>query len=125
MSHHGDPDDEEVIVVEEPDKPEKGPAIVIKAPRMPTQAEVEAHEATHLPHEDWCDVCARGRGRNKPHRRKKRRRGAQERSEERARGAASEAALAEARGASDDASHKPGDREIPGLICSGKTPRLT
>ena len=72
MSHHGDPE-EEVIIVEEPEEPEEPPAKVVKAPRMPTQAEVDAHMAIHLPHEDWCDLCARGRGRNAPHRKKKKR----------------------------------------------------
>ena len=28
--------------------------------------------ATHSPHEEWCDFCMSGRGRNKAHRRKKR-----------------------------------------------------
>ena len=29
--------------------------------------------ATHLPHEDWCEICMKGRGRNAPHRRRKER----------------------------------------------------
>ena len=50
LSHHGDPgDEEEVIVIEEP----RAPARVVRAPRMPTQAEIDAHNmATHLPHQD-------------------------------------------------------------------------
>ena len=72
MGHHGDPEEEEeVIVVEEPDGPAVGPAKMVKALRVPTQAEIVAHVATHLPHADWCDVCARGRGRNAPHRQHK------------------------------------------------------
>lgn len=68
MGHHGDPEDEEdVIVVEEPSGPAVGPVKIVKVPRVPTQAEIDAHVATHLPHADWCDVCARGRGRNAPH----------------------------------------------------------
>ena len=47
---------------------------MIKAPRTPTQAERDAHEALHIPHEDWCEICVRGRGRNKPHRRHKKKR---------------------------------------------------
>ena len=44
---------------------------MLKAPRIPTQAEVDAHLATHLPHADWCELCMKGRGRNTPHRRRK------------------------------------------------------
>ena len=76
LGHYGDPgDEEEVIVVEEPD----APARVVRAPRMPTQAEIDAHMATHLPHRDWCDICMKGRGRNTPHMRtNKKRRTAEE-----------------------------------------------
>ena len=67
LSHHGEPAEEEVIVVEEPDSPkEEGPK-VMRAPRVPTPKEVEAHEATHIPHEEWCEACMAGRGTNKPH----------------------------------------------------------
>ena len=68
LGHSGEPADEEVIVVEEPEVPgERGPHVV-RAPRMPTQKEIDAHVATHLPHEDWCDFCMSGQGRNKAHR---------------------------------------------------------
>ena len=78
MSHHGDPEVEvvedvepEVEVLEE-GRPEdgrgEGPR-VLKAPRAPTQREIDAHMATHLPHAAWCDICMKGRGRNSPHRR--------------------------------------------------------
>ena len=71
VGHHGEPEEEEEsIVVEEPGGPSVGPAKVVKAPRVPTQAEIDAHVATHLPHAYWCDVCARRRGRNAPHRQK-------------------------------------------------------
>ena len=39
----------------------------MRAPRVPTPKEVEAHEATHIPHEEWCETCMAGRGRNRPH----------------------------------------------------------
>ena len=42
---------------------------VLKAPRAPTQKEIDEHMATHLPHAAWCDICMKGRGRNTPHRR--------------------------------------------------------
>jgi hypothetical protein len=42
---------------------------VMRAPKAPTKAEREEHEATHLPFRSWCTHCLRGRGRNKPHKR--------------------------------------------------------
>ena len=40
LSHHGDPaEEEEVIVVEEPERPRGSEPGVIKAPRVPTQEE--------------------------------------------------------------------------------------
>ena len=72
MSHHGDPaEEEEVIVVEEPERPEKVEHRVVRAPRVPTQEERDAHEAMHIPHEEWCEVCMAGRGRNKAHKKRK------------------------------------------------------
>ena len=41
----------------------------------PHKKEIEAHSATHLPHEPWCEVCEMGRGRNTPHKRRPSRRG--------------------------------------------------
>ena len=51
MSHHGVPAEEEVIVVEEPERPKGDEPRVVRAPRVPTQREIDAHEATHIPHE--------------------------------------------------------------------------
>ena len=68
LSHDGDP---EVEVIEEGDIsddeicPPKGPK-VLKAPKAPTQKEIDEHMATHLPHAAWCDICMKGRGRNSP-----------------------------------------------------------
>ena len=71
LSHHGEPDsEEEVIVLEEPERQTEGEPTVIRAPREPTHKYIEAHEATHLPHADWCEFCMAGRGRNKPHKKK-------------------------------------------------------
>ena len=79
LSHHGDPgSEEEVIVIEEPEEEERAPARIVRAPRMPTQAEIDAHMATHLPHQDWCEICMKGRGRNTPHMRTKKKRGSEE-----------------------------------------------
>ena len=60
-----------MIVVEEPEGPEKVEHKVVRAPRVPTQEERDAHEAMHIPHEEWCEVCMAGRGRNKAHRKRK------------------------------------------------------
>ena len=35
LGHHGDPDDEEVIVLEEPERPDEGGPRVVKMPRAP------------------------------------------------------------------------------------------
>ena len=68
LSHYGEP---EVEVIEEAPSStasdSKKPRVP-RAPRAPTKAEREAHMATHLPHESWCRICMKGRGRNKPHR---------------------------------------------------------
>ena len=72
MSHHGEPaEEEEVIVVEELERPDGGEPRVVWAPRVPTQEERDAHEAMHIPDEEWCEVCIAGRGRNQAHRRGK------------------------------------------------------
>ena len=72
LSHSGEPEEEEVIVIEEPDAPRESGLPVVRVPRTPTQKEIDAHEAIHLPHEDWCEFYMSGRGRNKAHRKKKR-----------------------------------------------------
>ena len=76
LGHHGEPEVEvieeaEVEVLEEENPGDgrgDGPR-VLRAPRAPTQKEIDAHMATHLPHAAWCDICMKGRGRNSPHRR--------------------------------------------------------
>ena len=70
MSPDGDPEEPEVEVVEEPETGRETFYKVVRAPRSPTQADIDAHVATHLLHEEWCDVCMKGRGRNSPHRRR-------------------------------------------------------
>ena len=32
-------------------------------PKLPTQAEVDKHNLTHLPFRNWCPLCVQGRGR--------------------------------------------------------------
>ena len=38
-------------------------------PRLPTQAEVDNHNITHVPYRNWCPHCVRGRGKDLDHRR--------------------------------------------------------
>ena len=38
-------------------------------PGAPSRADVEAHEATHLPFRSWCEVCVAGRSDNPAHHR--------------------------------------------------------
>ena len=35
-------------------------------PRLPTEAEVDEHNLTHLPFRNWCPHCVRGRGKEWP-----------------------------------------------------------
>ena len=71
LGHDGDP---EVEVIEEGDstdaEDEGARPRVLKAPKAPTQKEIDEHMATHLPHAAWCDICMKGRGRNTPHRKR-------------------------------------------------------
>ena len=36
-------------------------------PRLPSKAEVDAHNLTHLPYRSWCTHCVRGRGKESAH----------------------------------------------------------
>ena len=36
---------------------------------MPTRAEIEEHNLTHLPYRSWCRHCVRGREKEFPHKR--------------------------------------------------------
>ena len=49
---------------------EAGPrgCVKIQDPKLPTRAEVEEHNLTHLPFRNWCRHCIRGRGKEMPHR---------------------------------------------------------
>ena len=52
---------------QEEEQEEGEDAKVRRRPKMPTMAEREKHEATHMPFRSWCRHCVRGRGRNSPH----------------------------------------------------------
>ncbi len=60
------------------DEPEEHPAEEARAarpsrdPGAPTQADRDAHAATHLPFRSWCDACVQGRRDAPPHCRQKR-----------------------------------------------------
>ena len=54
------------------DEEEAQEPVTRRAPKGPTKEEREKHEATHLPFREWCQHCIRGRGRNKPHKKKQR-----------------------------------------------------
>ena len=40
----------------------------LQDPKLPSKAEVEAHNLNHLPFRSWCRHCVRGRGEEEPHR---------------------------------------------------------
>ena len=40
----------------------------LPAPVLPSKAEVEAHNVSHLPFRSWCSACVRGRGLSMGHR---------------------------------------------------------
>ncbi len=40
----------------------------MKGPEMPTKAEVEKHNMSHIPYRSWCPHCVRGQGRGRPRR---------------------------------------------------------
>jgi len=65
IRRRGVDDEESEVEVLEEGRPEdgrgEGPR-VLKVPRAPTQREIDAHMATHLPHVAWCDICMKGRG---------------------------------------------------------------
>ena len=39
-----------------------------RSPKLPSAAEVEAHDLVHIPYRDWCKWCNMGRGRGIQHR---------------------------------------------------------
>ena len=45
----------------------KRQTVKIQDPSMPTRAEREEHEKTHLPFRSWCRHCVRGKGKAMPH----------------------------------------------------------
>ena len=38
-----------------------------RAPELPSQAEVTAHDAVHCPYRSWCEICVAASGREDPH----------------------------------------------------------
>ena len=70
LGQDGDLEEQEVIVIEEPEPRVEAPCKVLRVPRSPTQRQIDEHRATHLPHAYWCEVCMKGRGRKSPHRKR-------------------------------------------------------
>ena len=68
----GEEEEPDVIVLEEgqDDEDTARRPITVRAPKNHTLKERGEHEATHLPHQDWCEFCVTGRGRKKPHKQK-------------------------------------------------------
>ena len=50
---------------------ESGSRSVLKMldPKLPSKAEREEHELTHMPYPNWCKHCVQGRGKEAPHKR--------------------------------------------------------
>ncbi|MDA8583768.1 hypothetical protein N9L68_06025 [bacterium] len=74
MSHHGEPEEEEeeeeaeVVVIEELERQGGDEPCVVRMLGLPAPKHIEAHSATHVPHEKRWELCMAARGRNKPHR---------------------------------------------------------
>ena len=54
----GEPED---VVVEESAAPP-----IARSPRTPSKKEVDDHNRTHLPFQNWCEACIKGRGIGRP-----------------------------------------------------------
>ena len=71
----GGVDGEEAVDLEELDDHLEVDQSGVRVPRklpnpcLPSRAEVEAHELTHLPFRNWCRHCLAGRGKELAHRR--------------------------------------------------------
>jgi hypothetical protein len=44
------------------------PLKLARNPKLPSAADIEAHDRVHIPYRDWCKWCNLGRGRGIPHR---------------------------------------------------------
>ena len=42
---------------------------ILRDPGLPTQAERDEHDITHIPYRPWCDACNRGKAKRRPSRR--------------------------------------------------------
>ena len=56
------------VSVEDDVVPEAEELKHVPAPVLPSKAEVEAHNVSHLPFRSWCSACVRGRGLSLGHR---------------------------------------------------------
>ena len=63
-----DKDDEDDVICEETDAGDSRSMRKMHDPKLPSKADVEAHNFTHLPFRSWCRHCVRGRGMEESHR---------------------------------------------------------
>ena len=62
---HNSQDDD--VASEEELCPEAPAVRTKRAPELPSQAEVTAHDAVHCPYRSWCEICVAASGREDPH----------------------------------------------------------
>ena len=59
----------EIEIHKDPETSEEGRKVKSKPdPRVPTKAEIEEHNVSHIPPRSWCPHCVAGRGIESPHR---------------------------------------------------------
>ena len=54
-------------MIDAPETEEADIAKGLPCPILPSKAEREEHNRTHMPYRDWCDACVKGRGLEDPH----------------------------------------------------------
>jgi hypothetical protein len=58
----------ENLGIDEDETEEAIPLKPLPQPNVPSKAEYDRHQITHLPYRSWCPHCIRGRGKNAAHR---------------------------------------------------------
>ena len=59
---------EEATKVESEDEEKSDEVKKLVGPRKPRKEEVDAHDLSHLPYRNWCQICVRARGKELHHR---------------------------------------------------------
>ena len=57
--------------VDDSDEEEEKKVRMMRDPGAPTQAQIDAHNMTHLPFRAWCPACVAGTAKDRPHRKDK------------------------------------------------------